>query len=254
MPNSIGAIIPCGGPGTRLLPATRTVPKELLPVARRPMIDHALREAQEADLEPIAIVGSPDKPLLKKHVEQHRGVLWVEQPTPLGLYDALRIGAEALGPGPWALLLPDGILDPPAQGIRRVLSSHACHGQDTLGVVRLSPAHSGLFGNCGLVELVPDGPDLRIERISEKRTGELVVPDLSTLLKGFPRQVLTSAFFHVATEALATIPDGEELHDVPILRTMARDGLLMGAMLDGEPDDVGNAKGYAHANARLSSW
>ena len=63
------AIIPTAGRGTRLRPATYTIPKVLLPVGLRPMIDWAIDEAFEADVEAIGFVVSPDQPMVKAHVK-----------------------------------------------------------------------------------------------------------------------------------------------------------------------------------------
>src|SRR5512147_3055389 len=103
------AVIPAGGLGTRLLPLTRAVPKELLPVWKRPVLDYAIEEAAFAGIERVVIVTAPGKEALQNHFADRRTLLsyqrggldstftidFVEQEDPLGLGDAVRRGAPA---------------------------------------------------------------------------------------------------------------------------------------------------------------
>ncbi len=115
------AIIPAGGLGTRLMPLTRAVPKELLPIWKKPVLQYAVDEAAEAGIERIVIVTSPGKDSLERHFatawQAEVGALqgrsgpqieFVIQETARGLGDAIRLAAprsEAV-----AVLLPDEFL------------------------------------------------------------------------------------------------------------------------------------------------
>ena len=66
------AVIPAGGLGTRLLPLTRAVPKELLPVWKRPVLDYALEEAAAAGIERVVIITAPGKEALQTYFADRR--------------------------------------------------------------------------------------------------------------------------------------------------------------------------------------
>jgi UTP--glucose-1-phosphate uridylyltransferase len=126
------AIVPAAGLGTRLLPVTRSLPKELLPVGRQTALDWIGAEAIAAGIEQMIIVTSPGKvELFRNHIEAapseqsadqsvsaiwHRlAVTFVVQEAPTGLGDAVRIGrdvARSVGyRGPLAVMLPDELHD-----------------------------------------------------------------------------------------------------------------------------------------------
>lgn len=135
------AIIPVAGQGTRLLPATKSVPKELLPVYDTPLLQFALNEAAAAGVERVVLVTHPEKPGIEAYLEprtlqvqalakkgQHDlaaalrdagapryvDVVCVEQAQPLGLGHAVACAAPVSLPGPIAVILPDDlILGPP---------------------------------------------------------------------------------------------------------------------------------------------
>jgi UTP--glucose-1-phosphate uridylyltransferase len=78
------AVIPVAGRGTRLLPLTKTTPKELLPVYDRPVIEHIVQEAQDAGIENIILVISDGKESLRHHFAENNAVICVYQDEPRG--------------------------------------------------------------------------------------------------------------------------------------------------------------------------
>jgi UTP--glucose-1-phosphate uridylyltransferase len=109
------AVIPAAGLGTRLLPLTRCVPKELLPVAGRALIEHTLGEAFASGVERAVVISSAAKPALEEHLAARAGewgeVVIVRQSAPRGLGDAIACAREAVGGEPFAVLLPDTLFD-----------------------------------------------------------------------------------------------------------------------------------------------
>ena len=129
------AVIPAGGLGTRLLPTTKSVPKELLPILDRPMIQYGVEELVAAGVEDIVIVTSPGKealehyfrpdPDLERHLQQSSSVdaletvrrvsslarfSFVLQEQPLGLGHAVLTARNEVGDEPFVVLLPDDII------------------------------------------------------------------------------------------------------------------------------------------------
>ena len=129
------AVIPAGGLGTRLLPTTKSVPKELLPILDRPMIQYGVEELVAAGVEDIVIVTSPGKealehyfrpdPDLERHLQQSNSVdaletvrrvsslarfSFVLQEQPLGLGHAVLTARNEVGDEPFVVLLPDDII------------------------------------------------------------------------------------------------------------------------------------------------
>jgi UTP--glucose-1-phosphate uridylyltransferase len=129
------AVIPAAGLGTRFLPATKAVPKELLPIIDTPALQLIIDEAVGAGIDRIVIVTSPNKPSIEAYFEPSAEVLsklrstgrhalaerlesigrdvqvtFVHQHAPLGLGHAVACAAEAIGDEPFAVLLPDELM------------------------------------------------------------------------------------------------------------------------------------------------
>lgn len=127
------AVFPVAGMGTRCLPATKVMPKEMLTVADKPLIQHVVEEALEAGIEELIFVTSPHKKLLEQHFEPHAAleealeakgknallakvraaslpdgaVKTAYQDEPLGLGHAIWCAKDLIGNEPFAVLLPD---------------------------------------------------------------------------------------------------------------------------------------------------
>ena len=132
------AVLPVAGLGTRLLPATKSIPKELIPVVDRPLIQYAVDEAREAGIEQIILVTGRGKAALEDYFDlafeleatmRERGkdlealdpsrvkfgeIVSVRQQEPLGLGHAVWCAREIVGDEPFAVLLPDDLMVPGA--------------------------------------------------------------------------------------------------------------------------------------------
>ena len=152
------AIFPVAGLGTRFLPATKTTPKELLPVLDTPLIQYAIDEARNAGVERLVFVSHPSKAAIERHVMddkalretlQARGksavaeklransfgseddVVFVMQDEPLGLGHAVLCARNHVLPGPVAVLLPDDL----------ILGPKGCLGEMIEAYGRISAGH-----------------------------------------------------------------------------------------------------------------
>ena len=157
------AVFPVAGLGTRVLPATKVIPKEMLTVVDRPVLQHAVDEAREAGIEHFVFVTGRNKQVIEDHFDmsyeledtlQKRGKLkeyqalmadlpaagatsFTRQQAPLGLGHAVWCAREVIGDEPFAVMLPDMITLPGAGGSRclqQCVETYREHGGNVIAV------------------------------------------------------------------------------------------------------------------------
>ncbi len=165
------AVIPAAGWGTRFLPATKAIPKELLPLADRPVIQHTVEEAVASGIEQVIIVTSPGKGALEAHFSpapeleaalEHKGdtdllervartsrladIRYVIQEKPLGLGHAILVAKDIVGDEPFAVFLPDDLFaaDPPL--ISQMAEVYRRFGGSVLALLRVVPEDTKRYG------------------------------------------------------------------------------------------------------------
>ena len=177
------AVIPAAGLGTRFLPVTKSVPKELLPILDRPMLQYVVEEAAEGGVEEVIIVTAPGKegiasyfqpsPALERRLTENgeKGLLdkvlhasritrvsFVIQEEALGLGHAVLTAREAVGDEPFVVILPDDIVHH-TPGV--VAQMTAIFDRTQAGVVAVEPMPWETVHNYGVVDAVPiSHPDL----------------------------------------------------------------------------------------------
>jgi UTP--glucose-1-phosphate uridylyltransferase len=166
------AVIPVGGLGTRLLPATKVLPKEMLPVGRRPMVQYVVEEMRAAGLEHICFVTGRKKALIQEHFDhdpelvrqlQDRGsdgllaelaylesglhLTYVRQSGPQGLADALSLAEDFVGDLPFVMALGDSIICEPEMGtlLHRMIEEHVKADAAATLAVEAVPAERARF-------------------------------------------------------------------------------------------------------------
>ena len=185
------AVIPAAGLGTRFLPITKSVPKELLPILDKPMLQYVVEEAAEAGIEEVIIVTARGKEsiaayfqpnhvlegrlaetgagdLLNKvrHASGLADVSFVIQEEPLGLGHAVLTAREAVGDEPFVVILPDDIVANEPGVIAQMLEV-----SDRLeaGVVAVEPMPWEVISNYGVVDATPTEDRVhQIQRLVEK--------------------------------------------------------------------------------------
>ena len=165
MPPIRDAIVPVAGLGTRLLPATRSAPKEMLPIVDKPVVQYVVEELSRAGIERVLMVTGRRKRAIEDHFDADPeltgspppapGVqlFYTRQPTPAGLGDAVARGAgfaDASSPGV-VVALGDAILEPRSDAgpgiVARLIDAHAAHRADaTIAVTEVAPAETGRYG------------------------------------------------------------------------------------------------------------
>jgi UTP--glucose-1-phosphate uridylyltransferase len=171
------AVFPVAGLGTRFLPATKAIPKEMLTVVDRPVIQHVVDEARDAGIEHFIFVTGRNKSVIEDHFDRQveleevlaaRGktaelealsadlpdagsTSFTRQQEPLGLGHAVWCAREIVGNEPFALLLPDVLVQTEGKGcLAQMIDAYAEHGGNILAV---EPVPDDQVKNYGVVSL-----------------------------------------------------------------------------------------------------
>src|SRR5574340_1032861 len=127
-PLIVKAVVPAAGKGTRLLPATRSQPKEMLPIGRKPTIQHVVEELSEAGLREVLLVSGQGKRAIEDHLDRDslaKDELWekwmglhffhARQSQPRGLADAISVAEPFVDDEPFVVALGDSVIVSPAK-------------------------------------------------------------------------------------------------------------------------------------------
>jgi UTP--glucose-1-phosphate uridylyltransferase len=243
------AVIPCGGLGTRLHPISRWLPKEVLPVALRPVLHWALDEAADAGLLRVIVVTNPHKPMLEAVARSYTGALeleFVPQDHPRGLGDALLRARDHLSGSAFAVILPDNLFLGP-NPTAAVLAVHRATGLATVLLAEISREQAETKGATGraTVERSNNG-SYRVVAIADKGKGRFD-PGQGRAFTPIGRMVLPAGSFERFEAMERELPNGAELDDVPVFQQLAREGALAGALVEARFFDVGIPEGYREA-------
>jgi UTP--glucose-1-phosphate uridylyltransferase len=175
------AVIPAAGLGTRVLPATKAVPKEMLPLADKPAIQYIVEEAVASGVEHITIVTSRSKRAIEDHfdvapeleaallrkgdrarldelarIEGMARLSFVRQRRALGLGHAVLVAKDVVGAEPFGVMLGDDLVDHPEQPcLSQLIEAQARFGGSVLAVMRVPREQVSRYG---VVTLEPGGP------------------------------------------------------------------------------------------------
>lgn len=208
------AVIPAAGWGTRFLPATKAIPKELLPLYDKPIIQHTVEEAVASGIEQIIIVTSPGKSSLEAHFAPHEKlesalrekgddellekvrrtsklaeICFVPQNEPKGLGHAVLMAAKAVGNEPFAVFLPDDLFGAEPTVIAQMSKVYERYGGSVLALLRVIPEDTKRYGIVKPEELAK-----RTYRIldSVEKPGPKAAPSLLAIMG---RYILTPEIF-----------------------------------------------------------
>jgi UTP--glucose-1-phosphate uridylyltransferase len=262
-------VIPAAGLGTRFLPATKALPKELLPVLDRPVIQWGVEEAVAAGATEMVVVISNGKELIQQHFTvqpaledllESRGKLeeleavratdhlasftWVRQDQPLGLGHAVLCAAEAVGDTPFMCMLPDDLSHGSHPVLRQLVDVYREHHTPVLALTRVGPDQISRYGCAAISE--SHGRVHRITAVVEKPKAGEAPSDLAIM----GRYVLTPDIFDAlrGTEPGA----GGEIQLTDGIAALLESGVVHGVEFSGELLDVGTPAGWLATNARLA--
>lgn len=267
------AVLPAAGLGTRFLPATKSQPKEMIPVIDKPGIQYAVEEAVRAGVEDILIVTSRGKVTVEDHfdrsleLEHHlekagktelldvvRGVAdlaefhYVRQKEPRGFGHAVLVGKEHVGDEPFFVLVPDEIVPEPRGDepplLDRLAQIHEREGASAIAVVEVPDEDVSSYGIVDTDE-IEDGVG-RIRTMVEKPA----VEDAPSRLASRGRYLFTPAIF----EALERTSEGVggEIQLTDAINLIAQEQDVYAYVHDGPIFDVGKKLDYLRTTIELA--
>ncbi len=270
------AVIPAAGLGTRFLPATKAVPKEMLPVVDKPAIQYVVEEAVGAGLSDVLMVTGRNKRPLEDHFDRNieledalekKGDLdrlervqestalgeihYVRQGDPRGLGHAVLVGAEHVGDQPFAVLLGDDLIDERDHLLTQMIDVQAQRGGSVIALMEVPPSQVNLYG-CAAVEPTDETDVVRVTALVEKPAVEEAPSNLAVI----GRYVLSPAVFDVLRK---TPPGrGNEIQLTDALQTLANmsadeGGGVHGVVFRGRRYDTGDRADYLRAIVKLAS-
>lgn len=155
------AVIVAAGHGSRLRPITRAIPKEMLPIGRKPLLEHVVEEMRGAGMERILLVISPDKEMIRRYFgdgsEWRVEIEYVIQPAMRGLGDAVLCGGERAEGEPFLAAFGDCIVGPGCGPAARLSAAHTAHG--SMGTALCEDVPPERVRHYGILAPGPDGFD-----------------------------------------------------------------------------------------------
>jgi len=238
------AVIPAAGLGTRFLPATKVVPKELLPVFDTPSIQHTIDEAASAGIEHVVIVSNRSKPAIEAFAERATGAMRVSvvyQDAPRGLGHAVECAREAVGDAPFAVLLPDELLGDGSH-LRDLVAEHESSGKSAIGLKQVPRNEVSAYG-CVTPQGVPDSSGrVGVRDVVEKPNTVDAPSDLVIIGRYvFGREI----WGHLASLKPAA---GGELQLSDAIASLARKGSVVGVLIGCSRHDTGTPLGMLTAS------
>ena len=264
------AVIPAAGLGTRFLPATKSVPKEMLPVVDKPAIQYVVEEAVSAGIDDILVITGRGKESLEDHFDisvelehelEARGkeaelasvraiadlaqVHFVRQGKPLGLGHAIGTARRHVGDEPFAVLLPDDIFHTRAGVLEGMLAAAAEHETAVLALKRVGADEISAYGCASLKGEIAE--DLvRISGLVEKPAPADAPSDLAVM----GRYVFTPDIFEAIDETKPGAGGEIQITDAVSLLLDRRD--VLGYVFEWGRYDAGNKIDYLRAVVELS--
>ena len=262
------AIFPVAGLGTRFLPATKAMPKEMLPVVDRPLIQHVVDEAREAGIEHCIFVTGRNKSVIEDHFDRQfeleltlteRGkkaelellsedlpeagtASFTRQQSPLGLGHAVWCARELVGHEPFALLLPDVLVQNKPGCLKQMIdAASSLDAKANIIAVEEVPADRvHMYGIVGVGET--KGKAFSITKMVEKPK----VADAPSNLSITGRYILQPEIFNILEKQTAGA--GGEIQLTDAMLQLARTQPFYGLKFDGRSFDCGSKIGFLSAN------
>ena len=266
------AVIPVAGLGTRVLPASKAIPKEMMPVVDKPVIQHVVEEAVKAGIKEIVLVTRNGKSAIEDHFDKHYEleqslerknktaildsirnivpkdvtILSVRQPDALGLGHAVHCAASAVNNEPFAVILPDVLVNNHQQqenDLQKMVTAFDRHNAAQIMVESVPMDKVHLYGITDCNGVKPSaGESAPISGMVEKPAAEEAPSDLSVV----GRYVLPARVMELLAD---TKPGaGGEIQLTDALDELLKEQAVEAYRMTGKTYDCGNKLGYLQAN------
>ncbi len=257
-------VIPAAGLGTRFLPATKAIPKEMLPIVDTPTLQYIVEEAVAAGVSDLIVINGRGKSAIEDHfdiafelettlaerkkthelemlkrISSMVNVLSVRQKRPLGLGHAVLCAKPAVGDVPFGVMLGDDMVDSETPAILQLWRAFVKHQKGVIALMEVPESETHLYGIAAGERL--DDRTMRITHIVEKPKSN---PPSNLAVIG--RYVLPPSIFGILEKTEKGVGGEIQLTD-GLAHLMKSDGLL-GYRFEGIRHDAGDKLGYVKAN------
>ena len=264
-------VIPVAGHGTRVLPATKSIPKELLPLVDRPLIDYVVREALDAGIEHVVLVTGRGKGAIddyfdhafeleaglekkgkldilesvKAPIQEAGSISYTRQQAPLGLGHAVWCARDIIGDEPFAVSLPDVVIDAAPSALAQMVGEYQKTGGNIIAVEEVPMSETNKYG-----VVAPKGD--RSGR-SFEMSGMVEKPDPAAA----PSNLAITGRYILQPEIFDLLEKTERGAGGEIQLTDAMDALMKSQAFyayeyEGDSHDCGSKLGWLTANAALA--
>lgn len=260
------AVFPVAGLGTRFLPATKSIPKEMLPIVDKPLIQYAVEEAVEAGIDTLIFVTSHKKRAILDHfdldegleshllehgkhelhqrisdiIPSHVSTRYVIQEEALGLGHAVWCARELVGNEPFAVLLADDLIRSPGIGcLKQMVDEYQATGLGSLGVEEIPASKTDRYGIVS-VQKDEDGRN-HIRAIVEKPAPEVAPSRLGVV----GRYILPGEIFSLLESVQAGA--GGEIQLTDAIAVLLKSQTLLAHAFEGVRYDCGSRQGFIKA-------
>jgi len=263
------AIIPAAGLGTRFLPATKAVPKEMIPIVDRPTIEYIVEEAVASGIEEILIITGRNKKAIEDHFDRAielemnlerdgkreflelvdkstnmANIHYIRQKNPKGLGHAISCAKAFVGNEPFAVMLGDDIVDSEIPCLKQLIDAYDKYGTSILGVQEVARENVNKYGIVKGNKI--NSREYIVEDLVEKPKVEEAPSNVAIL----GRYIITPEIFDILED---TKPGkGNEIQLTDGLRTLIEKQSMYAYIFEGRRYDVGDKLGFLEATVEFA--
>jgi UTP--glucose-1-phosphate uridylyltransferase len=264
------AVLPVAGFGTRFLPASKAIPKEMLPIIDKPLLQYAVEEAINIGVDEIIFITSPEKYSIKKHFDKNtmfesrlkilgktemikklnpevfHGIKfhYIDQKEQNGLGHAILQAQEVIGDDPFAVLLPDDLFFSKESCLDQLLISYQETNASVIAVNKVNKEDINKYGVIKPGEI--KNKAIQIEDIVEKPSYENAPSDIAVC----GRYILKPSIFKFLNST--NFDESGEIQLTDAIKALLVEENVYARIYDGEKYDCGSKKGFVHATIALA--
>jgi len=264
-------VFPVAGLGSRFLPATKSIPKEMLVVVDKPLIQYAVEEAKKAGIERFIFVTSQGKSAIEDHFDRLQlleqtlssrkkwdllskivaptlepsQAVYVRQPAPLGLGHAIWCARHLIQDEAFAVILADDLILSSEPCLKQMIDNYAVSDGTMVATMKVDMAHVSRYGILGCTEQ-PKQLKVKATSVVEKPTADSAPSNMAII----GRYILPRIVLDVLS---GQQPDnGSEIQLTDAIQTMMGENSLTGFLFEGNRFDCGTKEGWLEANVAFA--
>ncbi|MEC0667596.1 UTP--glucose-1-phosphate uridylyltransferase GalU [Priestia flexa] len=263
------AVIPVGGLGTRFLPTTKALPKEMLPIVDKPAVQYIVEEAVEAGIESIIFITGKHKKAIEDHfdksvelehllvekgkyellenvqrISKMASVHYIRQQEPQGLGHAILCAEKFIGDEPFAVLLGDDVMVGETPALKQLIKVYEELNQSVIGVKEVKKEDVSKYGIIKAGSVV--GDVYSVEDVVEKPKPEQAPSNVAIM----GRYILTPSIFQSLKKIEKGV--GNELQLTDAIKDLSQYEQIFSVRLKGSRFDIGDKVGYLQAMVEMA--